>query len=219
MLIKESLWIKDIINNLNLASGVKILNIGSQNEKYLKQQYYIKENIIDTCAKKGYQIVNLDIKSGKGVDFVGDICRKEIQIKLKEKKFSVIFLFNILEHVTNIRSICNSMEEILPKGGYLLFSGPYIYPKHLDPIDNLFRPESNDLIKYFNALDIVEESILKDYTYFYYLSRNWRLFIGTFIRILSPFYKFNKWRTIVIPKLRYLNRNYEVTCVLLRKND
>ena len=111
------------------------------------------------------------------------------------------------------------MEEILPKGGYLLFSGPYIYPKHLDPIDNLFRPESNDLIKYFNALDIVEESILKDYTYFYYLSRNWRLFIGTFIRILSPFYKFNKWRTIVIPKLRYLNRNYEVTCVLLRKND
>ena len=218
MLIKESLWIKDIINNLDLPSGAKILNIGSQDEKYLEQQYYIKENVINTCADKGYPIVNLDIKPGKGVDVVGDICREEIQIKLQEMKFSAVFLFNILEHVTDIGSICSSIEGILPKGGYVLFSGPYIYPKHLDPIDNLFRPKPNDLKQYFNSLDIVESTILKDYTYSYYLSRDWRLFIMTLMRILSPFYKFNKWRTVVIPKLRYLNKNYEVTCALLRKN-
>jgi SAM-dependent methyltransferase len=184
----------------------------------LKQQYYIKENIFNTCADKGLQIVNLDIKPGKGVDVAGDICREEIQLKLQKIRFSAVFLFNILEHVTDIQSVCSSIEEIVPKGGYVLFSGPYIYPKHLDPIDNLFRPKPKDLKQYFNALDIVESTILKDYTYSYYLYRDSRLFIGTLVRILSPFYKFNKWRTVVIPKLRYLNKNYEVTCVLLRKN-
>jgi len=218
MLIKESLYIKEVIKNLDLPSGAKILNIGSQNEKYLKQQYYIKENIFNTCADKGLQIVNLDIKPGKGVDAARDICREEIQLKLQKIRFSAVFLFNILEHVTDIQSVCSSIEEIVPKGGYVLFSGPYIYPKHLDPIDNLFRPKPKDLKQYFNALDIVESTILKDYTYSYYLYRDSRLFIGTLVRILSPFYKFNKWRTVVIPKLRYLNKNYEVTCVLLRKN-
>lgn len=218
MLIKESLWIKDIIRDLNLPPGTKILNIGSQDEKYLKQQYYIKENIVDTCADEGYQIVNLDIESGKGVDIAGDICSEEIQMKLQEMKISAIFLFNILEHVTDIRSICNCAERILLKGGYLLFSGPYVFPKHLDPIDNLFRPKPNDLLRYFNTLDIVDSAIMKDYTYSYYLFRNLRLFFMTLMRILTPFYKFNKWRTVIIPKLRYFNKTYKVTCVLLRKN-
>ena len=218
MLIKESLWIKDIIRDINLPPGAKILNIGSQDEKYLKQQYYIKENIVDTCTDEGYQIVNLDIKPGKGVDIVGDICNEEIQMKLQEMKISAIYLFNILEHVTDIGAICSSIEKILPKRGYILFSGPYVFPKHLDPIDNLFRPKPNDLLQYFNTLDIVDSAILKDYTYSYYLFRDWRLFFRTLMRIFSPFYKFNKWRTVIIPKLRYLNKNYEVTCALLRKN-
>lgn len=219
MLIKESLWIKDAISNLNLPSGTKILNIGSQDEKYLKQQYYIKENIIDTCAKKGYQIVNLDIKQGKGIDIVGDICKEELQRKLQKMNFSVIFLFNILEHVPDINLMCNAIEKVLSKGDYILFSGPYDFPKHLDPIDNLFRPKPDELLKYFNNFSIVNSVILKDYTYSYYIFRNWRQFFYTLLRILSPFYKFRKWCTVVIPKLRYLNKPYKITGVILKKND
>lgn len=219
MLIKESLWIKEVINGLNLPHGTKILNIGSQDEKYLKWQYYIKENILDTCAEKGYQIVNLDIKPGKGIDIVGDICKEETQIKLKRMKISIIFLFNILEHVPDIQLFCNSIEKILPKEGYILFSGPYDFPKHLDPIDNLFRPKPDDLLQYFNDSNLVDSVILEDYTYSYYIFRSWRQFFNTILRILSPFYKFRKWRTIVIPKLRYLNKPYKTTGVILKKYD
>ena len=217
MLIKESLWIKNAIGNLNLPFGTKILNIGSQDEKYLKQQYYIKENIIDVCAEKGYQIVNLDIKTGKGIDIVGDICKKELQRKLQKMNFSVIFLFNILEHVPNINLMCNALEKVLSKDGYILFSGPYDYPKHLDPIDNLFRPKPDELLKYFLNFNVVDSVILEDYTYAYYIFRNCRQFFNTFLRILSPFYKFRKWRTIIIPKLKYFNKPFEVTGAILKK--
>ena len=217
MLIKESLWIKDAIKNLNLPSGTKILNIGSQNEKYLKNQYYIKENIIDPCNENGYKIVNLDIKPGNGVDIVGDVCKEKTQIKLKSMKFSIIFLFNILEHVSDIQLFCNSIKKIISNDGYILFSGPYEFPKHLDPIDNLFRPEPRDLLQYFDDFRILDSVILEDYTYSYYIFRNFKIFFHTLLRILSPFYKFKKWYTVVIPKLKYFNKPYKVTGVILKK--
>ena len=41
---------------------------------------------------------------------------------------------NLLEHVTNRQKICDVVVDILPKGGYIIVSGPHIYPYHSDPI-------------------------------------------------------------------------------------
>ncbi|MAQ43811.1 MAG: hypothetical protein CMG25_04935 [Candidatus Marinimicrobia bacterium] len=217
MLINESLWIKDIINKLNLPRGAKILNIGSQDSGYLINQSHIKNNVLNPCSDKGYDIINLDIKEGDLIDIVADITKEEIQEKLSKYNFQLVFLSNILEHVTNIKAICDAVNEILPKKSYIIFTGPYKYPKHLDPIDNMFRPKPKELLNFFNTYDIIDSDIIQDYTYKYYLTLNFNFFLFTLFRILTPFYKFNKWRTVVIPKLKYFNKPYEVTCVLLRK--
>ncbi|MCF8227292.1 MAG: hypothetical protein K9J30_15560 [Bacteroidales bacterium] len=218
MLIKESLWIKKVLNNLDFPTGKKILNVGSQNTYYLEYQEYIWENVLSVCENNGYQLINLDIMEGEGIDISGDITDKETQKSLKDLQIEAIFLFNILEHVYDIKLFCKSINNILPDGGIIIFSGPYDYPKHLDPIDNLFRPEPNELIYLFPNTEILYSEIIEDYPYKYYIFRNWKVLLTTFLRIISPFYKYEKWKNIVIPKLRYFNRPFKTVGVVLRKS-
>lgn len=218
MLNKESNWIQNILEKLEINSSSKILNFGSQTKKQLQNQPALR-NVVLKIYQCNSKLINLDINEGEGVDIVGNILEDSFASKLSKLNFDIILVNNVLEHVENIELICQQLQSIIKIGGYIIFSGPYKYPKHLDPIDNMFRPEVEEVAKYFPKCKILESALLKEVTYSGYILSSPRIFISEIARLLIPFYKYNKWKTIVISKLKWLNKHFQVICVHLQKVD
>ncbi len=217
MLIKESEYINNIIENIKVPREAKILNIGSQDNKYLKANCHIIENVINPAQKKGFEIINFDILPGEGINIHGDIFDNRIYKRLTNLNIDVIFLFNVLEHVIDIKSFIEKVEGIVNKDGFIFVSVPFKYPIHFDPIDNGFRPNVEELGTLFEKCTIQDGKIVIDYSFNYYLFRSIKSFFSGVARLLVPFYRFKKWRTVVVPKFFWINKTFCVTCVLLKK--
>jgi len=216
MLINEAKWLGAAVQGLNLLEGSKILNFGSQSEDYNKDNIHISNYFLYPIRKK-FQIKNLDLKNGKGIEIVGDLYNDEFLNSLKVYRFKCILLNNVLEHVDKIQDLCDRLVSILDKNGYIVFSGPKDYPIHYDPIDNGFRPNLYDVQNLFPNMIMIKGDEITDNTYSYYVLGSYKKAILTFARLITPFYKFNKWKTVVLPKFRYWNKHFIVTCVILQK--
>lgn len=217
MLIKEAKWLNETIKNLNIPNGSIFLNFGSQNIEYYKENKTVLDNVILPIKEK-YILKNLDLQSGVGIDYSGDIYNEDFFNVIKKEKFDCILVCNLLEHVTDIDLMIKRLSALLDSGGYLIFSGPYGYPVHFDPIDNHFRPTVEELCKKFEDFKMIKGEIIEDFTFSYYLKNDPGQALKYFLRLLMPFYKFNKWKQVVYPKLSWLNKKFTVTCVLLQKN-
>ena len=217
MLIKEAEYLKTLLDSLNITENTILLNVGSQNKQYLKENPHINENIIIPILQSKATLINFDLLPGEGVDINGDIYDETVFQKLKDLKPDIILLFNILEHVSEIDKFANKIENIINNNGYIIFSGPYKYPKHFDPIDNMFRPEPIELNQLFKNCKLIKSKIIIDYKDIYYQTRSLKIFIKTFLRYLAPFYKYKKWKEVVLPRLKWLFKNFEAVIVLLQK--
>jgi len=217
MLVKEAVKINEIIKNLNIKSDCVVLNIGSQNKRYLSNNPHILKHVLNPIINSGAKLINFDLLPGDGIDIYGDIFDIKVYQKLKNLNCNLIILTNVLEHVNDINIFVHQIESLLNSGCRIIFSGPYKFPTHLDPIDNLFRPKPEDLIPIFKQCKLECAWIVKDINYLQKITLNFSTFVNEMIRILTPFYKFKKWRTIVVPKWKWLFKSFEVTVALLVK--
>jgi len=216
MLNNEAIWIGENLSALSLNNNSIVLNFGSQNQKYNKENKYLMDFVINPIRKK-CQLRNLDLKSGDGIDYTGNLYEDDFFNEMKAIQFDCVLLCNVLEHVTNIEELTRRIADLVKPGGYIVFTGPYQYPLHYDPIDNGFRPEIEKASSFFWEFKIIKGEIITDHTYFFYLFRNIKNFTLTFFRVLSPFYRFKKWKMVVIPMFLWWNKNFKVTCVILQK--
>jgi len=216
MLINEAKWIYKIIDKIPIKKKWVILNFGSQNVNYNKNNSHILEYVIKPLKNKCI-IKNLDIKSGPNIDYSGDILTDDYFAFLKTQHFDGVLLNNLLEHVTDYKELALRVGQLIEPGGFLIFTGPYKYPLHFDPIDNGFRPNIKEVTELFKGFEAIESDIIKDFTYSYYMKNNFRLLLLTVLRVLTPFYKFKKWKKVVLPMFLWWNKNFEVTCVHMQK--
>jgi SAM-dependent methyltransferase len=216
MLINEAKWIGNIILSLPITQESVILNFGSQSVKYNKENKHIMDFVIKPLSIK-CQLRNLDIREGPGIDYLGNIFDDTFFSQLKQIQFDGILLCNVFEHVTDVMELAKRVCDLIKPGGFIIFTGPYEYPKHYDPIDNGFRPEIAEVESLFTGFEKSKGDIITDYTYSFYLFRNFKTLVVTLLRILTPFYKFKKWRQVVLPKLNWWNKKFKVTCVLMQK--
>jgi SAM-dependent methyltransferase len=216
MLINEAKWIGEAIRTLPLEGGSVFLNFGSQSEEYNKKNIHIEKYLLKPI-RENHSIKNLDLKPGKGIDFAGDLYEDVFFGELKKQNFDCILLCNVLEHVEQIEPLCRRLSDLLDKNGIIIFSGPYHYPIHYDPIDNGFRPTIDEVVKLFPDFKLINSDIVIDYTYSYYLLKDYKLFITTLLRVFAPFYRFKKWKKVVLPKFNYWNKKFNVTCVIIQK--
>ena len=216
MLVNEAKWIGEQIKTLSLKRESVVLNFGSQNLKYNKESKHLIDFVVNPIKQK-CQLKNLDLQKGPGIDYSGNILDDTFFNQLTSIQFECVLLCNVLEHVTNIEGIAQRVGELIKPGGFIIFTGPYEYPIHYDPIDNGFRPEIKEVIRLFNNFRIIQAEIVTDYTYAYYLKKNKKNLFLTLIRVLIPFYKFNKWKNVVLPKFKWWNKQFKVTCVLMQK--
>ena len=216
MLINEAKWIGQQISGLPLSKKDIVLNFGSQTKNYINKNIHIIEHVLKPLSQK-CQLKNLDLRSGHGIDYSGNILEDDFFNNLLSVQFAGILLCNVIEHVTNIEKFSSRVGQLVKRGGFLIFTGPYKYPLHYDPIDNGFRPEINEVMHLFKSFKVINAEKITDFTYSYYLFRNKRQLLSTLLRVMSPFYKFRKWKKVVLPKFKWLNKQFEVTCVLMEK--
>ena len=119
---------------------------------------------------------------------------------------------NLLEHVPteSVSEICKSLQEFIPKNGYLFISGPYKFPYHPDPIDTMFRPDVEAFAQFFPNTSLVDGKIIT--------SNDHRApveLVKNIARIFMPFYKPREW--LFYPRqIPWLFRNYKATCLVLK---
>lgn len=226
MKIEESKWIASEILN-NSKKGDKLLNIGSSSFEFRTNiQPHVHKNIFEVIAKKGVKITHTDIQNVEGVDLVGDLLDEEFIKVLEKEQFDIIVCSNLLEHLHEIRPVCETIERILKKGGYAIITVPYNYPYHLDPIDNMFRPTVKELQEKFLKLTKINGVILKaksfnkvlnktERNYFQKLINQPKMFLLIFFRVFLPFYKFQVWKKTMFGVLR-LFKSFSVTCLVLK---
>lgn len=155
MFREESIWIKNAIQKLRPVNGYnEVANIGSSTDHFRKTiQPHIHNNIIVTLENAGWNVLHIDLKEESGVDIVADVTDRRFSEGMKDR-FALTICTNLLEHVEDIKLVVQNLVEITRSGGHLLITVPYKYKRHLDPIDNGFRPTPQEIVDLFK--DVAE---------------------------------------------------------------
>lgn len=159
----ESEWIAKALSKCSPRQSKTVANLGSSTLEFRTvDQPHIEANVIKPLEDAGWTIVNIDLKEAEGVDLVADITQSSVREKYKES-FELTICSNILEHVVDIDLAINSLVAITKRRGWILITVPYKYPRHLDPIDNMFRPTPAEIATRIKGLEfeIVDQEIIR----------------------------------------------------------
>lgn len=219
MMIRESRWLGEQLQQLPDGDLGPLLDVGSQTEEFrTTTQPHIDEHIFRPLRQRGVDVVHLDLQDAPGVDMVGDLCDPAFLEKLKASRFRSVMLSNILEHVSNPEDVAAAALEVVPSGGYLIISGPHCYPYHPEPIDTMFRPTVQEAHHMFPGTEIASSSIID--------GGNWRTWnsaeggrsLGrTLVRLCTPFYRPRQW-WLLARRSPFLIRHKKAFAMVLKKH-
>ena len=218
MFVEETKWFFEKITALPSDSVFPAVNIGSCTGIYRsKTQPHIDRFLFMPLKNQNLKVIHVDIQKAPGVDLSGDLSNPSFQATLKQLQAKSVFCNHLLEHVTNPKSICDFILELLPENGYIFVSCPFKYPYHPDPIDTLFRPGIQELADLFPNTRIIEATVIhsrffstmKPYFIPFYL-------VLKLIRLFLPFYKPRNWIQAWV-NLPYLVTGYHGTCLIAQK--
>jgi len=213
--IEEALWINKVIKQ-NHKTISKVLNVGSSTEKFRRfVQPHIHKYIFKHLKEKKIEVLHLDYKKDEGVDIQCNILNLEEVSKVSLQNFDTVICSNLLEHVDNINLACENLTKILKPNGLIILTAPYIYPKHNDPIDNLFRPSPKDLCSYFPKFKKLDQKIIDIKPIFFTNSKT--NIIYSLIRFFLPFFNFKGYETNFW-SLIWMFKQRKITCVVLKKD-
>lgn len=106
-----------------IASEAEVLNIGSGGEV---------NRLLSALAKqRGFKVKTFDIDEARAPDILGDICFYDFG----SKRFDVIVMIEVLEHLHSPHLGLKNVHAILKQRGKLLISAPFMLPLHDRPHD------------------------------------------------------------------------------------
>lgn len=217
MLVQESRWFAAQFGAVADDALFPLLNVGSSTEAFRTQdQPWIDQNVFSPMRARHGRVIHLDMKRAPGVDLTGDVTSVAFQRELRGLGVRSVMCSNLLEHVGDRESIARALVEVLPPRGLMFVSCPYRYPRHEDPIDNLFRPGADQLAALFPGTRTVAAEMVLGGTYFDALDRSWVRVVKSIVRAGMPFHAPPRWRNTV-RHLPWLTRRFAATCVVLEK--
>jgi hypothetical protein len=220
MLIQEAKWFAEAIAEMGDSRIFPMLNIGSHTEEFRKQdQPWIDRYIFGPARERRQVVKHLDIRSGSGVDIVGDLTSRSFLNELATMEFKSVFSANLLEHVVNRREIARVITRVVPVGGFVFVSCPFKFPYHADPIDTMFRPNVSELAAMFPGTTIHRGAIVDCGSLVSYLVARVYGHPGAFFRtLLRRGSRLNAPDGLV--SVRYLMpwmlRRFQETCLVLQ---
>ncbi len=170
MFREEAIWVKQALDKIKpLSNNNKVANLGSSTAYFREViQPHIHEHIITTLQNSGWQIVNIDLKKEDGVDIIADVTKNNFANLVQPSALTICT--NMLEHVEDINGVVENLKKVTIQGGYILITVPYKYKKHLDPIDNMFRPTPQEIANLFekDEIEIIHKAVIVIYDKAYY---------------------------------------------------
>ena len=159
----EAEWLRSAIERAGAAAASPMLHLGSSTAEFREvRRPHIHNLLFAPLQQAGFEVIHADLKSAPGVDLVGDIFDPEFAASLRSRGFRSILLSNLLEHVSDPKTVARICEEIVGEGGLIFVSGPHDYPFHADPIDTMYRPTPRDLSTIFTRSQLVDSEIIAD---------------------------------------------------------
>ena len=150
MFREEAIWIENALKKINpLPTNTKVGNLGSSTSFFREVvQPHINQYLLQPLQAKGWDVVNIDLKKEEGVDIVADVTKPDFGNNMQQM-FALTICTNMLEHVEDIALVVKNLKKVTANSGYILLTVPYKYRKHLDPIDNMFRPTPEEIVELF----------------------------------------------------------------------
>ena len=205
---------------LELPKGATCLNIGSSTGEFRsKSQPHIDELLVRPMERAGIRIVHCDMKAADGVDEVGDLFDPEFRERLRNYRADIMVCSNLLEHLTDPAEFARACGQLVRPGGYGLFTVPYSYPYHPDPIDTMLRLSAAELQQLLPAWHVVRAEEIVAGSYSADLTKSGgglKRFTKHLVRVLLPFYRPRQWKPLA-HRLLWLFRPYRQSMVLLQK--
>ena len=122
----------------------------------------------------------------------------------------------MLEHTRSREVLAGLILDILPEGGYLFVTVPHRFPYHPDPIDTLYRPDADELVRLFPGTETRSVSIVDCGNLLQQESAGVLTLGRMLLRLCLPFYRYEGWKSTAT-YLPYLVRRFSVTCAVLQK--
>jgi hypothetical protein len=135
---------------------------------------------------------------------------------LGRRGYRALLCCNLLEHVPDPAAICAKLEPLVPIGGYLTVTVPNRFPYHPDPIDTMFRPDLDALVRLFPHCRLIHGEVLDCGTGWDYVDRKPRVLIDKVKHRLSGMREHGgvKGSASFLP---WLFRRFRQTCALLQR--
>jgi hypothetical protein len=219
MLEVEARWIGEVLKRYDADQLSPMLNVGSATAEFRQQiQPWIDRWIFAPLRERGIEVQHLDMQEGNGIDLRGDLNDTNFLSRLFEHSYRAVLCCNLLEHVSDPSNICSNIERLLPDAGFVIVTVPHQFPYHPDPIDTMFRPSPDDLIRLFPHCHPLEGVILNCGTGWDYVERDPRKLFLKLMRRLSGLSQHGgvQGTTSFLP---YLFRRFRQTCALLQKTS
>lgn len=224
MRTSEAAFIGERLRDIPIEHLSPVLNLGSSNAEFRRHTHpHVDREIFFPLERRGARVIHADLKQDDGVDVVGDVYNPAFQDQCRQLGPRTVFCCNILEHVENPAGFATIVSGLVPANGYLVVSVPRSYPFHADPIDTLFRPAPEEVVRLFGpAFSPVVAHTLVDTTWLQDLSRA----IGPlrlpwfFARDLAKAAReaVAEQRFRRLHRYLWLVRPYEVSIVILRRH-
>ena len=217
MLKNEAKWIGEQLVKLDVMEASPILMLGSRFDLYGPGgQSFIYRRIIAPCEDRGVKFIHSDLQGGEGVDVAGDIFDDATLARLKQLQVRTVICANILEHVLDPGEMARRCVDIVEPGGFVIFTVPRNFPYHPAPIDTLYRPDCDQLIGLLDSPEVMSAQQIECGTFFDQLVANPFRLVKHLGQILLFFLDYRRALSALHRNL-WLFRNYQVSCVLVRK--
>ena len=216
----EARKIAEFVSRMDIDSDFECLNIGSSTRQFRElDKPHVNEELIRPLEKIGVRFVHVDIKSGPGIDMVGDVLDANFQAKLRSRRARLILCCNLLEHLSDPFEFARSCVSLVRPGGTIVVSVPFSFPMHNDPIDNMLRPTPEEIGEMFPGCRIRDHEIVESGSYLNDLldRADWPTVLARTVgAILFPFLSKGAWRPRA-HRLLWLLRRYRISVAVLEK--
>lgn len=215
MFAQEASWLGDRLSGLNVTDVSPLLNVGSSDRRFRERvQPYIEGVVFGPQRARGVRVVHCDRKRQDGVDLVADVFDAEGVKRMAAVGARTVVCSNVHEHVRDPGDLSRRLIALVPAGGHLLVTAPHSYPYHADPIDTMYRPDVDELAALFPGADVVARARVTAGTYRDSLRAAPARVFGDGVEMALALLR---GRSFADLRVRWWDRAYAVSCVLLRK--